>query len=325
MRWLRDRPQRLHRRRRFRDPGRRPRSRPSLLRAVFMSDERVRPQLALARAIPCASRPACRSTATTSTKAYRPIEGALELRNRAEEAASSAGDMRGAGADAAREFRRAICPAFGWDFASFRALRRAKGTDITDEAGAPIGIVTSGGFAPEPRRFPLPWYLSRPRFRSAGHAPLKVIVRGNRLQTAEVVEMPFVPHRYHPQIPSPILPSLRSLTPCIFPRTMSGSTSKATSPRSASPPTRPSSLGDVVFVDLPDAGKVLIAARRGPGGRGERQGRFGCLSRRSSGEVIADQRSALSDTPETVNESARETSGWFVKVKLSRSGRDRRR
>ena len=73
-------------------------------------------------------------------------------------------------------------------------------------------------------------------------------------------------------------------------------------------------LGDVVFVELPDAGKTIAV--------GEALAVVESVKAASdvyapvSGEVIAAN-DVLSDTPETVNE-APEASGWFVKVKLSR-------
>jgi aminomethyltransferase len=67
------------------------------------------------------------------------------------------------------------------------------GAEVADEAGAVIGRVTSGGFSPSLRQ-PIalafvPPILSQPGTR------LQVLVRG-RPQPAEVVGVPFVPHRY---------------------------------------------------------------------------------------------------------------------------------
>ena len=68
-----------------------------------------------------------------------------------------------------------------------------EGATIVDEHGTAIGRVTSGGFAPS---------LSRAialGFVEPGHAApgtkLRVAVR-DRLQSAEVTTLPFVPHRY---------------------------------------------------------------------------------------------------------------------------------
>jgi aminomethyltransferase len=69
-----------------------------------------------------------------------------------------------------------------------------EGAEITDEAGAPVGIVTSGGFAPS-LGAPIAMGFVAPAHSEPGTG-LKVLVR-NRPQTAQVVEMPFVPHRYH--------------------------------------------------------------------------------------------------------------------------------
>jgi aminomethyltransferase len=69
-----------------------------------------------------------------------------------------------------------------------------EGAEITTQEGEPIGRVTSGGFAPS---------LGRPvavGYVTANHAvvgmPLLLWVRGKPIP-AEVVSMPFVPHRYY--------------------------------------------------------------------------------------------------------------------------------
>ena len=69
-----------------------------------------------------------------------------------------------------------------------------EGTQITDAGGAPIGLVTSGGFGPS---------LNGPLamgYVTAGHAavgtPLQLLVRGKPMP-ARVVTLPFVPHRFH--------------------------------------------------------------------------------------------------------------------------------
>ena len=69
-----------------------------------------------------------------------------------------------------------------------------EGAEITDEAGAAIGVVTSGGFAPS-LGAPIAMGFVPPAFSARG-TRLKVTVR-NRAQAAEVVDTPFVPHRYH--------------------------------------------------------------------------------------------------------------------------------
>jgi aminomethyltransferase len=68
-----------------------------------------------------------------------------------------------------------------------------EGAEIADEAGNVIGVVTSGGFAPS-LSAPIAMGFVPPEFAVPG-VKLKVIVRG-KPQTAEVVKMPFVPHRY---------------------------------------------------------------------------------------------------------------------------------
>ncbi len=68
-----------------------------------------------------------------------------------------------------------------------------EGAEITDAAGAIVGKVTSGGFAPS-LSAPIAMGFVTPVAAALGTA-LKVIVRG-KPQAAEVVSMPFVPHRY---------------------------------------------------------------------------------------------------------------------------------
>ncbi len=68
-----------------------------------------------------------------------------------------------------------------------------EGAEITDEAGDTIGRVTSGGFSPS-LSAPIAMGFVPPRLARPG-TPLEVIVRG-KSQPAEVVDMPFVPHRY---------------------------------------------------------------------------------------------------------------------------------
>ena len=71
-------------------------------------------------------------------------------------------------------------------------------------------------------------------------------------------------------------------------------------------------LGDVVFVELPDAGKTVKT--------GEALAVVESVKAASdvyapvSGEVV-EANAALGDNPETVNDGP-EASGWFVKIKL---------
>ena len=69
-----------------------------------------------------------------------------------------------------------------------------EGADIADAAGAIIGRVTSGGFAPS-LNVPIAMGFVPPAFSEPGMI-LNVIVRG-KAQAAKVIPMPFVPHRYH--------------------------------------------------------------------------------------------------------------------------------
>ena len=68
-----------------------------------------------------------------------------------------------------------------------------EGAEIADSAGAVVGVVTSGGFSPT-LSAPIAMGFVPPTLAVPG-TRLNVIVRG-RPQAAEVVKMPFVPHRY---------------------------------------------------------------------------------------------------------------------------------
>lgn len=68
-----------------------------------------------------------------------------------------------------------------------------EGADILDAAGTAIGVVTSGGFAPSLGKAIALGFV--PPSHAANGTPLQVSVRG-RSQSAQVVETPFVPHRY---------------------------------------------------------------------------------------------------------------------------------
>jgi aminomethyltransferase len=68
-----------------------------------------------------------------------------------------------------------------------------EGAEIADEAGAVIGVVTSGGYSPC-LKGGIALGFAPPAFAAPG-TRLKVIVRG-KPQACEVVKPPFVPHRY---------------------------------------------------------------------------------------------------------------------------------
>ena len=68
-----------------------------------------------------------------------------------------------------------------------------EGAPILDEAGTPIGVVTSGGFSPTLGRAIALGFVSPAQ--AAPGTQLQVEVRG-RTQIAHVVPTPFVPHRY---------------------------------------------------------------------------------------------------------------------------------
>jgi aminomethyltransferase len=68
-----------------------------------------------------------------------------------------------------------------------------EGAEILDASGTPIGVVTSGGFAPSLGKAIALGFV--PPDQSQTGTRLAVAVRG-RSQPAEVVPTPFVPHRY---------------------------------------------------------------------------------------------------------------------------------
>ena len=72
-------------------------------------------------------------------------------------------------------------------------------------------------------------------------------------------------------------------------------------------------LGDIVFVELPEAGTAL--------GKGDQAGVVESVKAASeiyapvAGEIV-EANDKLADTPETVNAAA-ESGGWFFKIKLA--------
>ncbi len=69
-----------------------------------------------------------------------------------------------------------------------------EGAEIAGPDGAPLGLITSGGFSPT-LGAPIAMGYAPPAFATPG-ADLRVTVRG-RAQAARVTAMPFVPQRYH--------------------------------------------------------------------------------------------------------------------------------
>jgi glycine cleavage system T protein (aminomethyltransferase) len=69
-----------------------------------------------------------------------------------------------------------------------------EGTEIRSDDGAPIGVITSGGFAPSLNAPAAMGFVTAEHARSG--TPLQLVVRG-RLLAAKVVDLPFVPHRYY--------------------------------------------------------------------------------------------------------------------------------
>jgi aminomethyltransferase len=118
-----------------------------------------------------------------------PVEASLEfaLSKRRREAEDFPGAARALGELAGRLDRRRV---------GLRVLEGAparEGAEIVGENGAVVGRVTSGGFSPT-LGGPIAMGYVPPAFAEPG-ARLGVVVRGKR-QGAEVVPMPFVPHRY---------------------------------------------------------------------------------------------------------------------------------
>jgi aminomethyltransferase len=118
-----------------------------------------------------------------------PVEAALEfaIAKRRREAGDFPGAARIVGELAGRLDRRRV---------GLRVLEGAparEGAEIADEAGAVVGRVTSGGFSPT-LSAPIAMGYVPPSLAEPG-ARLAVVVRGRR-QAAEVVALPFVPHRY---------------------------------------------------------------------------------------------------------------------------------
>jgi aminomethyltransferase len=68
-----------------------------------------------------------------------------------------------------------------------------EGAEVLDQSGAAVGRVTSGGFSPS-LGHPIALAFVRPDCAAAG-TRLAAVVRG-KAQPAEVVDLPFVPHRY---------------------------------------------------------------------------------------------------------------------------------
>ncbi len=119
-----------------------------------------------------------------------PVEASLEfaLSKRRREAADFPGAARALGELAGRLGRRRV---------GLRVLEGAparEGAEIVGDDGTIVGKVTSGGFSPS-LGAPIAMGYVPPALAEPG-AELGVIVRGKR-QAAQVVAMPFVPHRYH--------------------------------------------------------------------------------------------------------------------------------
>ena len=119
-----------------------------------------------------------------------PVEGAIEFvigkRRREEGGFSGAARILDELKDGAARRRVGLKPAG-------RAPAR-EGAEIETTAGEKIGVVTSGGFSPSLNRPIAMGYVDAAHAATGGQVNL--IVRG-KPQAAEIVDMPFVPHRYY--------------------------------------------------------------------------------------------------------------------------------
>jgi aminomethyltransferase len=92
---------------------------------------------------------------------------------------------------------RQLAAGTGRRLVGIRSLDKAPArahTSIADSAGAPIGEVTSGGFSPT-LEAPVAMGYVPPAFAAPG-TPVTLLIRGVA-HAAQVVALPFVPHRYH--------------------------------------------------------------------------------------------------------------------------------
>ena len=69
-----------------------------------------------------------------------------------------------------------------------------EGTEVASPDGAPIGVVTSGGFGPSVGAPIAMGYVAR-AYAAVG-TPISLMVRGKPL-SARVVALPFYPHAYY--------------------------------------------------------------------------------------------------------------------------------
>ena len=144
---------------------------------------------ASARATRCAWKPACASTAMTSTRPparSRPVwSGRSQKRRRSEGGFPGAARIQDELADGPSATRVGIKP-------EGRAPAR-EGAEILSASGERIGIVTRAASA-RASTARSPWATSPPTTPSPAR-PCNLIVRGKPLP-ARVAPLPFVPHRY---------------------------------------------------------------------------------------------------------------------------------
>ena len=263
---------------------------------------------ASARAIRCASRPACRSMAMTSTRPPRRSRPTSPLRSPSAAARGRLPRRRArscASSPTGRARKRVGLPLDG------RAPAR-DGAEIMDTAGRRIGGVTSRRLRRHARRADRHGLCRRGlRRRPAPRLPSTCAARRCRRRVAA---LPFVPHRYYRK-PRSIVMTTR------YTRTMNGSASRATSPSSASREYAQEQLGDIVYRRAARGRQEARprAPRRPWSNRSRRRARS---TRRWPARWLRSIRRSPTSRPQ-VNESP-EGAGWFVKLKLGRSRRARR-
>jgi aminomethyltransferase len=144
---------------------------------------------AWAPATRCASRPACASTATTSTPTTTPVEAVLlwsvGKERRVQGGFPGAAVIQKQIAEGSTRKRVGLLP-------EGKAIAR-EGAEIVI-AGKTVGIVTSGGFSPTLGRAVAMGYVERSQ--SANGTKVDLMVRGKPVP-AEIVPMPFVKHAYY--------------------------------------------------------------------------------------------------------------------------------
>ncbi len=198
---------------------------------------------------------------------------------------------------------------------------------ITTRDGSVVGEVTSGAFTPTAQASIAMGYVP-PQFAASG-TELAVSIRGATV-AAVVVPMPFVPHRYFPEIKSFALWCLGRFPPALLDFNPSQNTDQDMSQTKYTKDHEyvrvegdvaiigithhaQEKLGDVTYVEMPTAGKVL--AQKDVAGVVESVKAASDVYAPVSGSVL-EANAALADTPELVN-SDPEGAAWFFKIALA--------